>query len=316
MKKSEYIANPNLKLKEKLSVEELNKLALDDIEELILQSEEKYHKQIRELVEDFSSYNYKKIILLAGPTSAGKTTTSHLVRKELEKRGKKTVTISLDDFFLEYEKRPRLKDGTVDNESIDSIDVPYIESFTKELIETGKANMPIYNFIKRAREPQTVEIKADENTVIIFEGLHALNPKLFSDMSELSYRIFLAPNVDFYLDNKLVLQAKNLRLMRRCIRDTYSRGTMPETTLSMWKFITDCEEIYIKPYKYTADYIINSTHNYEPLVYAKYLKPLLETTENNEMANELIEILNACEKVNKKFIPDNSMIWEFLVHKD
>lgn len=314
MKRQDFLRNPALLLKEKDSIENINARAVSDIERFITEEEEKYHAQVNELVEDFLS-TQKRIILICGPTSAGKTTTSKIIIKRLEQKGYDSVSISLDNFLVPLSERKVLADGALDYDSFATIDVKTFNKFIKDLMQNFHADMPIYNFVKNRPEDfkQPVEIK--EHTVLIIEGLHALNPDLFTitENKNIGYRIYIAPNVDFYLSGKLVLNAKSLRLMRRSLRDYYKRGTSIEQTFKTWKHTLESENLYIKPYKQSVDYIINSTHRYEPLLYAKYLKPLLLQEEGNEELYTLLKPLDACEKLNKILVPDDSLLWEFLV---
>ena len=314
MKRQDFLRNPALLLKEKESIENINARAVSDIERFITEEEEKYHAQVKELVEDFLS-TQKRIILICGPTSAGKTTTSKIIIKRLEQKGYDSVSISLDNFLVPLSERKVLADGALDYDSFATIDVKTFNKFIKDLMQNFHADMPIYNFVKNRPEDfkQPVEIK--EHTVLIIEGLHALNPDLFTitENKNIGYRIYIAPNVDFYLNGKLVLNAKSLRLMRRSLRDYYKRGTSIEQTFKTWKHTLESENLYIKPYKQSVDYIINSTHRYEPLLYAKYLKPLLLQEEGNEELYTLLKPLDACEKLNKILVPDDSLLWEFLV---
>lgn len=314
MKRQDFLRNPALLLKEKDSIESINARAVSDIEGFITEEEEKYHAQVNELVDDFLS-TQKRIILICGPTSAGKTTTSKIIIKRLEQKGYDSVSISLDNFLVPLSERKVLADGALDYDSFATIDVKTFNKFIKDLMQNFHADMPIYNFVKNKPEDfkQPVEIK--EHTVLIIEGLHALNPDLFTitENKNIGYRIYIAPNVDFYLNGKLVLNAKSLRLMRRSLRDYYKRGTSIEQTFKTWKHTLESENLYIKPYKQSVDYIINSTHRYEPLLYAKYLKPLLLQEEGNEELYTLLKPLDACEKLNKILVPDDSLLWEFLV---
>lgn len=314
MKRQDFLRNPALLLKEKDSIENINARAVSDIERFITEEEEKYHAQVNELVEDFLS-TQKRIILICGPTSAGKTTTSKIIIKRLEQKGYDSVSISLDNFLVPLSERKVLADGALDYDSFATIDVKTFNKFIKDLMQNFHADMPIYNFVKNKPEDFKQPVKIKEHTVLIIEGLHALNPDLFTitENKNIGYRIYIAPNVDFYLNGKLVLNAKSLRLMRRSLRDYYKRGTSIEQTFKTWKHTLESENLYIKPYKQSVDYIINSTHRYEPLLYAKYLKPLLLQEEGNEELYTLLKPLDACEKLNKILVPDDSLLWEFLV---
>ena len=314
MKRQEFLNNPNLLLKEKESIENINNKAETDLENFITEEEEKYHAQVRELVEDFLASG-KKIILLCGPTSAGKTTTSKIITERLAQFGYEATSISLDNFLVPLSERKVLSDGALDYDSFATIDVENFNSFIKDLFRHQKAEMPIYNFVKNRPEDYKQLVEITEHTVLIIEGLHALNPDLFTitENKNIGYKVYIAPNVDFYLNNKLVLNAKMLRLMRRSLRDYYKRGASIEQTFKTWNHTVESENLYIKPYKTTVDYIINSTHCYELLLYAKYLKPLLMQEEDNKATYELLKPLDACTPINQILVPDDSMLWEFLI---
>ena len=314
MKRIEFINNPTLLLKDKVSIEKLNEIVLNDRDSLIKFEEEKYHSQVSELVIDFLSYPNKKIILLCGPTSAGKTTTSRIIKEKLSDFGYNSVTISLDNFLVPLSERAVLSDGSLDYDSFATIDVKNFNSFLKDLRVKGEAEMPIYNFVKNRPEDYTQNVKINKNTVLIVEGLHALNPNLMNmkENKSATYKIYISPNVNFYLKNKIVLEAKELRLMRRCLRDYYNRGASIEQTLQTWDHTIVSENLYIHPYKETVDYIINSTHRYELMLYAKYLKPLLTQSEGSKEIYRLLKPLDASEKLDKSVIPENSMLWEFI----
>ncbi len=313
MKRQDFINNPNLLLKEKESLENLNEHAETDIENFIASEEEKYHAQVRELVEDFLDSN-KKMILLCGPTSAGKTTTSKIITERLKKFGYSSKTISLDNFLVPLAERKVLSDGALDYDSFSTIDVELFNSFIKDLFRYQKAEMPIYNFVKNRPEDFKETVEISSHSILIIEGLHALNPDLFTtaENKNLSYKIYIAPNVDFYLNDKLVLNAKTLRLMRRSLRDYYKRGANIEQTFKTWNHTVESENLYIKPYKTTVDYIINSTLKYELLLYAKYLKPILLREENSEKLFDLLKPLEALATIEKDLVPADSMLWEFL----
>lgn len=313
MKRQDFINNPNLLLREKESIENINHRAVTDLENFITEEEEKYHSQVRELVEDFIS-SKKKIILLCGPTSAGKTTTSKIIINRLKQLGYDSISISLDNFLVPLSERKVLRDGSLDYDSFATIDVDGFNSFIKDLFRYKKADMPIYNFVKNRPEDFKQSVEINENTMLIIEGLHALNPDLFTitENKNIGYKIYISPSVDFYLNNKLVLDAKQLRLMRRSLRDYYKRGASIEQTFKTWKHTLESEDLYIKPFKTTVDYIINSALKYEILLYAKYLKPLIMQEEDNKNTYVLLKSLDACEPINKILVPDNSMLWEFL----
>lgn len=297
--------------KESFDLGRINELALTDPKKLIEDSEELYHKQINDIVNDIVTKNCYKFILLAGPSSSGKTTTSNLICKSLSEQGYESLVVSLDDFYLDLNNRPKLPNGEYDYENITALDLDYINKFVDDMFEKGEALMPEYNFKTGRREEEYKHIKLNPNTIVIMEGIHALNPIMFKRHNDAMYRIYICVNTNFEIDDKIIMPAQKVRLMRRLIRDLLNRGASLERTFHMWQSVLDGENLYIKPYKNTADYLINSTHAYEPLMYADKLLPLLKQ-EENEQAKPLIEMLEQCEKLSPTLLPENSLLHEFL----
>lgn len=297
--------------KEIFDLNKINELSVENPTKLIEDSEELYHKQINDIVNEVIANGNYKFILLAGPSSSGKTTTSNLICKALSEHNYESLVVSLDDFYLDLETRPKLPNGDYDLENVTALDLDYINKFVDDMFEKGEALMPEYNFKTGKREEEYKHIKLNPNTIVIMEGIHALNPIMFKKHNEAMYRIYICVNTNFELDDKMIMPAQKVRLMRRLIRDLTNRGSSLEKTFGMWKNVLAGEDIYIKPYKNTADYLINSTHAYEPLMYAYKLLPLLKK-EDNEQAKPLVEMLEKCEKLSPELLPKNSLLHEFL----
>ena len=292
------------------NLELVNREAKDNLDALIATSEEIYRSQIRKVCSEIIEKAYP-MVLLAGPSSSGKTTTSHLIRKCLTEQGINSIVVSLDDFFVNREDTPRLPDGSYDFECLEAIDLKYLNKFVDELLKTKKSKMPLFDFLTGTRKEKFVDVELGEKTVVIFEGIHALNPNLIKGHDDKMYKIYVCVNSNFDIGMDVVIPAKKLRMMRRLIRDYYFRGHSIETTLGLWTNVCRGEDKYIKPYKITANYLIDSTHMYEPLVYANYLPALLKRSESEEAA-ELAEMLKRCGKLKKDVVPSGSMLWEFL----
>ena len=291
-------------------LDEVNNLAKTDKELLVRMSEEMYSNQINELVEDALTKPVK-ILLVAGPSSSGKTTTSNLITKTLQSKNKKSLTISLDDFFYNREKTPRLPNGKYDFENITAIDLDYFNEFINDLFTTNHAKMPIFDFVEGRRKPELVDVSIDENTYLIIEGLHALNPTLLNIPRENLYKIYICVQSNFILGDNLEIDYTNLRLMRRFNRDYYTRGRTLEGTLDSWDEVLIGEKLYIDPYKDEADYNIDSTLMYEPLLFANYLKPLLKKSDLPKI-KEVEKMLENCSILSKDIIPSNSLLNEFI----
>lgn len=289
----------------------INREAKENLTELIETSEYLYRSQVRHIVKEIVELK-TRIILLAGPSSAGKTTTSHLIRESLKAQGIDSLVVSLDDFFKNREDTPRLPDGSLDFESINAIDLDYLNVFVTDLLEKREAKMPEFDFLTGRRKEQLKDVKINEHTAVIFEGIHALNPTLIKNHEEDIYKIYICVNSNFFIGKEIVIPAKRLRQMRRLIRDFYTRGHSLSKTFEIWGNVVRGEDKFIKPYKTTANYILDSTHMYEPLIYASYLAPLLENMEEPE-AKELFSMLNKCGKLKKDIIPKDSLLNEFVI---
>lgn len=298
--------------KEIFDLGKINELSITNPKKLIVDSEELYQKQVCDVANEIIKKGDCKVILLAGPSSSGKTTTSNLLCKNFSEQGYEAIVVSLDDFFLNREDTPLLPNGDYDYENVTALDLNYLNKFADDLFTSGKALMPKYNFITGSREKEYTEINLTKNTIVVMEGIHALNPILFKKHNNQMYRIYICVNTNFEIDNEILMPAQKVRLMRRLIRDLNSRGMSLERTFHIWKNVLAGEDLYIKPYKNTADYLINSTHAYEPLMYAEKLLPLLKLEKDNETAKPLIEMLEKCEKLPVNMLPKNSLLHEFL----
>ncbi|MFA6860012.1 MAG: nucleoside kinase [Clostridia bacterium] len=300
--------------KTNFSIEEINKKILLNPQDLVNEDERAYHSQIDEIVEDIINNRKEvKLILLSGPSSAGKTTSSNLLNAKFLAHGIKTYVVSQDNFFVEAAKTPLLPDGSFDYENVTCVDMECFNHFLFELENEKVAHMPIFDFVKKRRNDEFVPLEIDKNSIIIMEGIHALNPILTQGFSGKTIaKIYIGLNSNYTYKDKILIPAKTVRLMRRCLRDFYTRGHSISATLDMWKNVCDGENLYIKPFKTTADYLLNSSHSYEAMLYAKFLKPLLENALSNPQTEELIKMLEQCEKLDSSLIPKNSLIQEFL----
>lgn len=291
-------------------LEEINNLSSLDANLLVTMGEEMYHEQIKTLVEQVLENNKIKIILLAGPSSSGKTTTSLLISKGLEEHNKKSLTVSLDDFFLDREHTPLLPNGNYDYENITAIDLKLFNDFINDLLTKKKAQMPLYDFVTGKKNKTKTLVEYDDETYIIIEGLHALNPIIINQPKETLFKVYICALSDFNYNNSCLISFTDLRLMRRCIRDYYTRGRTIDQTILGWDEVRDGERKYIDPFKNDADFFIDSTHIYEPLIFAFDLQDKLNSS-TLQKAKSLAQMLAHCQKLSKSFIPNTSLLNEF-----
>ncbi len=305
--------------KEHIDIEQLNFRAAENLEDLVRDSEQRYLTQIRETVDSFcSTLNRNKIILLAGPSSSGKTTTSYILQKELHDRGVKTLPISLDDFYKPREAAPFLPDGTQNLELPELVDTDYLAECLNELQKRGRFRFPIFDFVKGRRSEKERELQFDEHTAIIIEGLHALNPLITEKgLCQNALKLYISIKSEYYLQNKRMISTREMRLVRRLIRDYNFRGCSPADTLAMWKNVVDGEDLYIRPFRTGADFWIDSLHLYEPLAYhGAFLELMWEIDEQNPyygLAEQLKAAMDCFPQMDLTLIPKDSMLREFII---
>lgn len=302
----------------KVDLREINRMAGEDPGELIRLSEERYRSQIRQVADRFcQNLAQNRQILLAGPSSSGKTTTSLNLQAELGRRGIRTLSVSLDDFFLDRSLAPVLPDGTQDLETPDLVDVNELESCLSILAQKGRHAFPLYDFSVGRRSERTKELTFDGHTAVIIEGLHALNPVICQrPYFQRAMKLYISIKTEYYLDGRRILSTRELRLLRRIIRDNNFRACPPPQTLEMWNNVVAGEEQYIRPFRTGADYWIDSLHLYEPLVYHPMLRVLLEPLRGGgpfgELAERLLSELAAVGEMPASGIPADSLLREFI----
>lgn len=291
--------------------------ALNDKKAFVEKSELKYEKIITSVSEKINNDSNKKIIMLSGPSGSGKTTTAQKIKEKLEYFGHKAYTVSLDDFYKNIGEGPKNEDGSNDFESVESLDTELIRKCLGELIEGSESELPLFDFMtgRRKSEKNVIELKKDD--VIIVEGLHALNPAVISALpQENLFKIYISVSSRIYDGENVVLTKRDLRFVRRMIRDFHFRNSPVEHTYSLWPAVLKGEEKYLFPFKINSDETINSIHIYEPCVFKDEAISLLSTVKeesvNYENASKLIFELNKFPSIEKNLVPEKSLLREFL----
>ena len=303
----------------RLSVSWINGLALSCPQKLIDSSERAYERQIADTAAHIAGKREScSILLLSGPPASTKTTTAGKLSCRLAKEhGIHSVVLSLDNFFINRCDLPILPDGTVDFESIHTVDLPKLHECVEELLRTGRAEFPIFDFPTGRRSRLTQPVEVGSNSLLIMEGIHALNPAVVEGHDPSGFlRVYISPDSDYYLDDKRVMTVRQVRLLRRLIRDYFHRGNPVGRTFDMWKGVVSSELVQILPYRDQADYIIDSTIRYEPNIYEPYLErildeQLLEERYEPELA-PLREALSYFVPLDKNLIPAHTVLREFL----
>ena len=243
----------------------INNAVLNAPSELIRQMEEQYAKRINEIA-DFvmSTGKGRKLIMLSGPSSSGKTTTANMLVSCAKSSGVNAVCLSLDDFFKGEGKAPRLPDGNYDYESVYALDIDLMKQCLTELLEKGSTMMPRFDFAAKGPEPERYPLNVGENDVVIVEGIHALNPIITDCLpDERMVKIYISVKQGIKEGDETVISAHQIRFLRRLVRDYQFRNSPPERTFEMWPQVLRGEKLYISAYKRHATVTINSIHIYE-----------------------------------------------------
>jgi len=295
-------------------LETVNRLVRECPEKLIAVSEKIVDDQIEKVVDAVMKGKFK-FLLLSGPSSSGKTTTAKIISKKLQRRGKRAIVISLDDFFIDLDKCPRLADGTVDMETFTKLDLPCFNKFFNEIMKKNKALKPVFDFVQNKRKEQFDMIEVGDDDLILVEGTHALNPALIdaSKYSKRVLKVFACVDSEFKLGKNILISPRKIRLIRRMIRDVQTRGENVESTLKYWNVVVKGEDQFVNPFKYNADFVIDTTHIYELAVYDKFVPALLDPIKHLEHADELLNVFGKSGQLSKSCVPKSSLLWEFLV---
>lgn len=286
--------------------------------ELIRLSEAYYDSQLTRIADKvYENRNQVKIILIAGPSSSGKTTTAKKLQTYLGSKGIKTHPIGIDDYYVNRVDTPKDQDGEYDYESIRALDLKLFNRHLTRLLEGGRIELPEYNFVTGEREYHGKFMTLKEDEIIIVEGLHALNDELTSAIDKKNkFKIYISPLTQLNIDNHNRVFTSDTRRLRRMVRDSRTRGYTAEETLKRWGKVREGEEKYIFPYQDEADFIVNSAMLYEIGVLKVYAEPLLfsvpETSEVYQEAIRLINFLRNFLPIPADQIPINSVIREFV----
>ena len=296
----------------------LNKIIQDKKYGEVIRIVEALHEKKLSQIADMIKNEGKRVVLIAAPSSSGKTSFAHRLCIHLKVNGLSPVSISLDDYFLNREDTPLDEFGNYDFESIYAIDLERFNSDLKSLLEGKEISLPRFNFKLGKREENYKKLKIKENQPIILEGIHGLNPILTSSIpDEDKFKIYISALTQINLDDYNRIPTTDLRLIRRMVRDYNFRGYSAKHTIMNWNSVRRGEKKNIFPYQEEADIIFNSACVYELAVLKKYAKPLLEEIESSDEAyieaNRLLKFLQYfIELEDTSDIPSTSILREFI----
>lgn len=300
------------------SVGELNEaISEGQMNEVILVQEALMESRIAEIAKDIAGRGNVRFVMIAGPSSSGKTTFSHRLSIELRAHGMKPHPIEIDNYFKNREDTPKDENGNYDFECLEAIDV---EGFNKDmtaLLNGEKVELPRFNFKVGQREYKGDYLKLDQSDILVCEGIHGLNDELSHSLpKESKYKIYISALTTLNVDEHNRVPTTDGRLMRRMVRDYYTRGASVSRTLAMWSSVRRGEEKYIFPFQESADAMFNSAHIYEIAALKPYVEPLLfkvkEDDPGYQEAKRLLKFLQYFLSIDSARIPQNSIIREFI----
>ena len=290
--------------------------------DFIRECEEKYNNKINNIAQLICDRDVSEIVMIAGPSSAGKTTTAKKLRQALKEKGIESYTVSLDDFYLDNKDAPRFPDGTPDFETVECLDIKCFQEKMQELLDKGETDLPEFDFVKGQRKQEYKKIRLSPKDVIIVEGLHALNPVITDTLPQNRLlKIYINLSSRIY-DNKgnIVLNKRNMRFIRRLVRDFKFRGSSVEKTYKLWITVRYGEDTYLFPFKDNADIKINTIHLYETCILKETAIELLSTLDKeSEFYNESQRLVRALQKfpvIDSALVPDDSLMREFIGVKE
>lgn len=302
-----------------VEIETVSRMAAQDPAGFVRTSEEYYNSQVMSAAttirENMPRY---KFILLCGPSASGKTTTAHKLKHRLIAQGVGARVVSMDNFFTGMESYPKLPDGTPDMESIQAVDLSLLNSCFNELLETGRSLFPVFDFVAQEQRLAVHEMSLGDGDVLIMEGINALNPNVLKDISRDNiFRIYVSVRTKFVEAGEKVLVPKDIRLIRRMVRDYKFRNYAPVETLEYWKHVVAGERINIDLYRDDVNLKMDNTIDYEVCVWRNMLHNLLESVNlaDYEAYPELERIfqgLTRFPEMDYELIPGNSLLREFI----
>lgn len=299
-----------------LTVDEINNLIKENPGKIIADSEKRYSVLIKETAKDINKKEGRVLVMVAGPSSSGKTTTSKLLKKEIEAFGGRAKVISLDDFYRSQDTVYTFEDGTVDYETVKALDVDYIAECLYKLMNEGRCKLPRFSFITKKRE-YYVETVAEEDDIIIVEGLHALNPLITDQlMNEQMVKIYVSVSSRIYDGDNVLMGKRDIRLVRRLIRDYHFRDSSPENTFYLWNGVRMGEDRYLFPFSDRADIKIDSIHPYEICAFKDVAIKVLDRMDKKSVYYSEAEILrdklSKFVSISETSVPRSSLLTEFV----
>ena len=285
--------------------------------EMVLTAEALHEKKIAQIADKIAKRKGVKMVLIAGPSSSGKTTFAKRLGIQLKIHGLNPVTIGTDNYFVEREDTPRDENGEYDFETIEALDLPLFNDHLTKLINGEEIEVPTFDFKYGRKQYNGDKLKLGENDILVIEGIHSLNDKLTSTIpKENKFKIYISDLTVLNIDYFNRISTTDTRLIRRIVRDNNFRSYSALDTLKRWDSVNKGENKNIFPYQEEADAMFNSSLVYELVVLAKYAKPLLDEIDSSvpeySEAKRLSTLLEYFDGMEETAIPNNSILREFI----
>ncbi|MBQ6748941.1 MAG: hypothetical protein IJR09_05845 [Paludibacteraceae bacterium] len=285
--------------------------------ELVAEGEAYHAAQLSHIAQAICSRAETRVVLIAGPSSSGKTSTSHRLCLELLAHERQPVALSLDNWYVDGSLTPRDENGQKDYESVYAIDLAQLESDLKALIAGKEIALPTFNFTEEKREYLGDTLRLEENAIMVIEGIHALNPILTEHIdAACKFKVYAAPMSPVSLDGETWIPTYVHRLLRRMSRDLRTRGKSPQTTIASWLSVREGEKKWIEPFRSEADMEFDTSMTYELPAIRYTVETALQTVpavaEEYKVAEQLLYYLSFFEGLEASFIPRTSILREFI----
>ncbi|MBO4359932.1 MAG: hypothetical protein J5822_03540 [Eubacteriaceae bacterium] len=295
-----------------LGREAMNEMAEKDPKGLVDLCEKRQQRKI-ELIASKTAESGRSLVLISGPSSSGKTTFAHRLERELAMRGKRIITVNMDDYYLDEKDMPLNMDGGPDFEAFESLDYRRLSSDLEGILRGEEVSLPGFDFVNRVRIGSSRTVRRQEDEIVLVEGIHALNPALAPNARDDAMKIFISAISSYSLNG---INSSNTRLLRRLIRDYYHRGADYVRTLEMWIEVEMGSRRNIYPYAGDCDMWFNSSCAYEYCLYGEHLDRILpEKTRGvayRQGIRRIREIINGYARMSARYVPDASVLNEFI----
>ena len=304
-------------LKRFIDAAEIGAQAQADPKRFVLQCEAEFRLRVLEAAEAVLSRPGVRLVMLAGPSSSGKTTTARRLKDALLLHGVRAHTISLDDFYLDPSEPLLFEDGTPDYETVHSLDLPYLEESLQSLLRENRCLLPRFSFTERRRADVPTELVITKDDLVIVEGLHALNPLICDKLAQTAlFKLYVSVSSRVTKNGSILFSKRDLRFIRRMVRDYQFRASPVDLTFYLWGGVRKGEDRYLFPFSDRADLRIDSIHPYEPCVFRDEATALLSSlpagSPYDETAALLREKLASFPAIDPALVPQSSLLHEFL----